>query len=282
MLKYNELRIDSNKNLIVDASVLDIVADPNKTISIDSIKIGYGSNEETIDYYETIPTFFDNLDYSYTYNYQVVFTVDNSVNVEENAVYSKDNYTFKIVSIRENLNDTKEIVCVYDEDSAIVMGTSGNLTKVSGTGDDTITYSSFTATRVSTPHLRGFRLVIPLTDSAIITTLGNVANKLIYSYVHINIPADVWEELGNCSNAEYIEGYAYDRCLIVNKVFSYLKEYDTPCSDITNLANYITQINGLQIAIESNRFALANKYWTKFFTNNNITTTSNNNCHCCH
>jgi hypothetical protein len=288
MLKFNELRIDENKNLIVDASVLDVIADPNRTIAINSIRVGYGTNEDTIDYYKTIyydTNYFDNLDYSEPTgdnDYKFKFTINSSVSVDMLSVYECDDYLFTVVGIESgDTLATKKLVCIYDNNTSITL-TSTSLTKVSGEGADIIDFTAYTSSIEQKKYLRGFRLVIPLASAEIINTIGSVTNTLIYVKVGIDIPSDVWEELGNCSNAEYIEGYAYDRCLIVNKVFDYLKELDTPCTGISNLANYITQINGLQIAIESNRFVLANKYWTKFFANNQTIGTHSSNCNCCH
>lgn len=289
MLKFNELRIDETKNLIVDASVLDVTADPDRTVSINSIRIGYGTNEDTIDYYKTIfydTNYFANLDYNqptsgYT-TYKYDFTVAASAYADATSVYECDDHLFTVIDseLDENDNTVRHIICMCDDN--ITASLTSPLIKMSGIGDDTINFTGYTSTPEQKKFLRGFRLVIPLINPAVTNVFGNVANTLIYVKVGINIPSDVWEELGQCSNAEYIEGYAYDRCLIVNKVFDYLRALDAPCADISNLANYITQINGLQIAIESNRFTLANKYWTKFFANNKSIGTSNNTCHCCH
>lgn len=287
MLKFNELRIDENKNLIVDASVLDITADPNETIGIDAIKIGFGTNEDTTDFYTEMSDYiryFDNINYTHTYNYKFVFVVSVATDIHVGSIYKYNDYRFKVVDVEfdeENIS-IKNVTCIYNEDTAITLNTSGSLTKVVGIGSNTVNYTSYTSERVNTPHLRDFRLVLPLTSRSITDNFGPVANTLIYVYVQIDIPADVWAALDNCSIATYTEGYAYDRCLIVNKVFDYLKELDAPCTGISNLANYITQINGLQIAIESNRFVLANKYWTKFFANNQTIGTHSSNCNCCH
>lgn len=53
MIVFNELRIDSDKNLIIDASILDITDDPNGYIHIDHVYIGVGSNQELIDLIDT-------------------------------------------------------------------------------------------------------------------------------------------------------------------------------------------------------------------------------------
>lgn len=286
MLKFNELRIDESKNLIVDASVLDITADPNQTIGIDAIKIGFGTNEDITDFYANMADYtryFVNTDTTSTSSYKFVFVVNVTANIHRGSIYKYNDYRFKVTDIEfdEENENVKNVTCIYNDDTAITLDASGTLTKVIGINDDnTVDYTSYTSEQVTTTHLRGFRLVLPLMDRAITDDFGLVANTLIFVRIEIDIPADVWLALDNCSIATYIEGYAYDRCLIVNTVFDYLRALDAPCAGISNLANYITQINGLQIAIESNRFELANKYWTKFFAHNR-TIAPSSNCNCC-
>ena len=83
----------------------------------------------------------------------------------------------------------------------------------------------------------------------------------------------------DCNTPTDIEGYVYDKCLLVNSVFNYLKESNKDCGEVTNLANYIAKIKGLELAIEGGNFELANKYWNKFFMNNS-TGVSSSNCGC--
>ena len=80
-----------------------------------------------------------------------------------------------------------------------------------------------------------------------------------------------------------IEGYVYDKCKLAENVFDYLKSIDNYCNDreISNLANYIARIKGLELAIENSHFALANKYWNKFFNiSNTRSVTFNTGCGC--
>ena len=198
MIVFNELRIDSDKNLIIDASVLDITDDPNHVIHIDHVYIGVGSNQELID-----------------------------------------------------LIDTPNIDKRYNSDG----------------------------------YVRGIRVVLDLTDDAVQILLNKVGKDLTKFLYYIQVTVDTTNPvvvLSDCTVNTKIEGYAYDKCLLMNKVFDYIKSTDDICNNIDDYANYIVKINGLQLAVESGNFILANTYWNKFFANNNsnVGLISNTGCGC--
>ena len=197
MLIFNELRIDSNKNLIIDVSVLDNNNDHQSDISIDELRIGYGSNTE----------------------------------VES-----------------------------HDKDWII-----GNASRKDTIGN----------------ALRGFRYTVDLTNSATMVNYPDASTSIIYVYVSVDVPNNIAVNISDCSDPTYIEGYVYDRCMLMNKVLDYIKQSDNTCDNTINYANYIAKIKGLELAIESGNFALANKYWNKFFNINNTSgSTFNNGCGC--
>lgn len=198
MIVFNELRIDSDKNLIIDASVLDTTTDPEDHIQINHAHIGAGSNQELID-----------------------------------------------------LIDTPYIDKRYNSDG----------------------------------YVRGIRIVLDLTNDAVQTLFDKVGEDLTkllyYIQVSVELPVEL-EVTTDCSVPREIEGYAYDKCLLMNKVFDYIKSTDDICNNLDDYANYIVKINGLQLAVESGNFTLANTYWNKFFANNNsnVGLISNTGCGC--
>lgn len=194
MIVFNELRIDENKHLIVDASVLDIEQQEDTSdIVITDIIIGFGSNTDVVNYWDS----------------------ENNIPSEGHA----------------------SAFTRYDRDP-------------------------------TTNGLKGFRLNFSIEENA---------NQLIY--VKVAIDNEDSSNLPNCSIPTSIEGYVYDKCLLMNSVFNYLKESNKDCGEVTNLANYIAKIKGLELAIEGGNFELANKYWNKFFMNNS-TGVSSSNCGC--
>ena len=199
MIQFNELRIDSNKNLIIDASVLDITDDPHGYIHINHVYVGVGSNQKLIDL---------------------------------------------------DLNGP----CVTRRDD-------------------------------STGYLRGIRIMLDLTNMATGSVLNAECDDLTKQLYYIKIEVDTTDPvvpISDCTVNTFIEGYVYDKCLLLNKVFDYIKQSDDSCNDITNYANYIVKVNGLQLAVESGNFTLALTYWNKFFANNssNIGLISNTGCGC--
>ena len=199
MIQFNELRIDSNKNLIIDASVLDITDDPHGYIHINHVYVGVGSNQKLIDL---------------------------------------------------DLNGP----CVTRRDD-------------------------------STGYLRGIRIMLDLTNTATGSVLNAECDDLTKQLYYIKIEVDTTDPvvpISDCTVNTFIEGYVYDKCLLLNKVFDYIKQSDDSCNDITNYANYIVKVNGLQLAVESGNFTLALTYWNKFFANknNNIGLISNTGCGC--
>lgn len=139
MITFNELYIDSNKKLIVDASVLDVSIDSTRSIGIDHIYVGYGTNQNLHDY---------------------IVDIDNQM-------------------IFERVDKT--------EDSVI----------------------------------RGFRMVLDLNID------GN-CNKLIF----VKITVDEGTVEIPCTLNTSIEGYAYDRCLLLEKVFNYIKASNASCESL--------------------------------------------------
>ena len=172
MLTFNELRIDEDKHLIVDVSMIDENLVDVSTVVISDVFIGIGSNTEITNYLDG-----------------------------EHAS------SFTRLDLDEN------------------------------------------------DHLKGFRLDIILTEDD--------AKKLIYVKVAVTDEQSVLD----CTAIKDIEGYVYDKCLLMNRVFDYIKEKNNPCENVTNLANYIAQIKGLELAVEGGNFNLANKYWKEFCKN---------------
>lgn len=194
MIKFNELIIDNDKSLVIDVSLLDLTIDPNKIVSIDHIKVGYGTNSDS-----------DLIEY-----------IDNTVLFQ-----------------RKDIN-------TYD-------------------GEE---------------YLRGFRLVIPLTNAALVEAVGNASEKLIYVYISVDqATVDI-----PCSVATTAIGFVYDRCLLVNRVLDYIKSLGNMCDNLRNIAHYIIQVKGLELAVETGNFVLANKYWNKFFSKNSALQISNCGC----
>jgi hypothetical protein len=199
MIQFNELRIDSEKNLIIDASVLDITDDPNGYIHINHVFVGVGSNQELVD-------------------------------LDLNGPY---------VTRRDN----------------------------------------------STGYLRGIRIMLNLTNAATGSILNTECDDLTKQLYYIKVEVDTTDPvvpIFDCTVNTFIEGCAYDRCLLMNKVFDYIKATDGTCDNFDNYANYIVKVNGLQLAVESGNFTLALTYWNKFFANNNsnVGLISNTGCGC--
>lgn len=195
MLQFNELRVDSDKNLIIDASVLDITEDPNNTIGIESLKIGFGTNTELEEF----------------------LTLEN---------------------IQSGMFDR------IDRESA------------------------------DSP-IRGFRLVLDL-------NVYEATTKMMYVRIEADVPSEILVNL-SCLISTVIDGYAYDRCLLVSKVLDYIGQSVNMCEDIDNYANYIAQVEGLELAIKTGDFTVANNYWNRFFANTNVGGSLTSNCGCrCH
>ena len=200
MLTFNELRIDNTNNLIVDVSVLDSTLDIHKTIAINHVYVGFGTNiiSDCIDLMEGITS--------------------SSPEVIETATYQ------------------------------------GNV------------------------YIRRVRFEIDLTSDPIQTIKKNAEKTLVYVKVTTDVPDDILPNIP-CGVDTTIEGYTYSKCMLFNNVFDYIKQTDS-CEDISNYANYIVQVKGLELAVESGNFSLANLYWNKFFNLTYNGTTFKNDCGC--
>ena len=191
MLRFNELYIDENNNLVIDVSMNDLDINPvsSGSVGIYSISIGFGSD------------------------------TDFAIEFSDTDIYNNRYDYFK-----------------YD------INTSGAIT-----------------------YLRG---IIPLYNPAY-----EYKNQLVCVIVDTNNRLDI-----PCTLYSSIKGYAYNKCILYNKLFNYIKNSMCTCDNIDNYANYIVHILGLDFAVKSGNFILANKYWNMFFSDIPYTTTSNCNC----
>lgn len=276
MFIFNELRIDSSKNLIIDVSILDVEDDPNRLASIDNLFVGVSNKTDLINL--PIVNNVSRVDYNTNVNlYVVKFTT--SPNVSYNDVYSftNDDTTYNFTVISWDISDnTVTLWCEYNK-ATTGLGTTGTLTKTSGasTSDATITYSSLTT---SYP-IRRRREIYDLTNSANEQIFGCEAYKHL---IYIRASANTWNIPISCSISADAEGYVYNKCLLFEKIFNYIKDYNSSnnCnSNIDDYANYIVQVKGLEMAVESGNFILANKYWESFFSGNSATQLTRCCCH---
>lgn len=202
MLQFNELRIDSNKHLIIDVEVTtNSTIDPHSIISINHLYVGFGTNyiPNCVDY----------------------------------------------------------------------------MTGITASDDEVIAKTTYDGT----DYIRRVKFDIDLTSSATHVINTNAEKSLIYIRTTVDTHSIV---ITSCNYKEYVDGYTYDKCLLTTDIFGYLEQTNNMCADIDSLANHIAQIKGLELAVESGNFGLANNYWNKFFGNNttNSSLTFNTGCGC--
>lgn len=200
MLTFNELRINSDKQLIIDVSVNDSTVDPHKIIAIDHVYVGFGTNiiSECVDFMIGIDS--------------------SSPEVIEKTTYQGNDY------------------------------------------------------------IRRVRFNIDLTSGPIQTIKKDAEKTLIYTKVTTLIPNNILPNINCCTNTS-IDGITYDKSVLFDNIYNYIKQTDS-CEDITNYANYITQIKGLELTVESGNYMLANMYWSKFFSQDSNNITFNKGCGC--
>ena len=205
MLQFNELRIDSNKHLIIDVEVTtDTTLDPHQIIAINHVYVGFGTN-------------------------------------------------------------------VASECTDFMTG----ITVTSPEVVETSTYDG-------TTYIRHVRFDIDLTRNPIQLIKEHAEKTLIYVQVTTAVPNSIILSSTSCSDFSVLEGFVYDKCLVVNKVLDYISQFDNMCANTDNFANYIIQSDGLELAIQTGNFLVANAYWNKFFGNqeNNNSLISNCGCRC--
>ena len=281
MLKFNELRIDSEKNLIIDVSILDTIYDPEQTVVLTGVYVGVGTNILVNPHnYLNDEIVCDRVDYTHRHEYKHVFTLSalrDDISVGDIVSYST--YDFTVTEVK-TINHVTQISCIYVEDTALTIPSTGNLTK----DDGSVTLIPYTAHQqfriIDESYIRGVRIVIPT------STIGDNADRKLL-YVRVDADASSIEPTLPCNLIQAyttIDGYVYDRCLLTNKVFDMLKSTDNVCDHLNDYANYIVQVKGLELAVESGNFNLANTYWNKFFGNTGSTgsITFNTGCGCRH
>ena len=110
-----------------------------------------------------------------------------------------------------------------------------------------------------------------------------VTNENIEGLKNINIIVSAKELLdnnGDLNDDINTLGVALNLRPIYNNGINYIKQVESTCEIPKDFIEFILRYKALDLALKTENYIQANKYWNKFFKNNNVVPLNTNSCGC--
>ena len=107
---------------------------------------------------------------------------------------------------------------------------------------------------------------------------GDLNNDILYVYlIAVGTPsADTPCGMDNVNTL----GVALNLRHIYNNGINYIKQVESTCEIPRDFIDFILRYKALDLALKTENYIQANKYWNKFFKNNNVVSLNTNSCGC--
>ena len=107
---------------------------------------------------------------------------------------------------------------------------------------------------------------------------GDLNDDILYVYlIAVGTPsADTPCGMDNVNTL----GVALNLRPIYNNGMSYIKQVESTCEIPKDFIDFILRYKALDLALKTENYIQANKYWNKFFKNNNVVSLNTNSCGC--
>jgi hypothetical protein len=107
---------------------------------------------------------------------------------------------------------------------------------------------------------------------------GDLNNDILYVYLTAtgSPSADTPCGMDNINTL----GVALNLRPIYNSGMTYIKQVENSCEIPKGFINFILEYKALDLALKTENYIQANKYWNKFFKSNDIVSLSTNSCGC--
>ena len=107
---------------------------------------------------------------------------------------------------------------------------------------------------------------------------GDLNDDILYVYlIAVGTPsADTPCGMDNVNTL----GVALNLRPIYNNGINYIKQVESTCEIPKDFIDFILRYKALDLALKTENYIQANKYWNKFFKNNNVVSLNTNSCGC--
>lgn len=132
---------------------------------------------------------------------------------------------------------------------------------------------------VTNEDIAGFKNIsITVSAKELSDNNGDLNDDILYVYlIAVGTPsADTPCGMDNVSTL----GVALNLRPIYNNGMNYIKQVESACEIPKDFIDFILRYKALDLALKTENYIQANKYWNKFFKNNNVVSLNTNSCGC--
>ena len=132
---------------------------------------------------------------------------------------------------------------------------------------------------VTNEDIAGFKNIsITVSAKELLDNNGDLNDDILYVYlIAVGTPsADTPCGMDNVNTL----GVALNLRPIYNNGINYIKQVESTCEIPKDFIDFILRYKALDLALKTENYIQANKYWNKFFKNNNVVSLNTNSCGC--
>lgn len=161
-------------------------------------------------------------------------------------------------------------IVIDNQDTYSASGPSSNpIYKHSFAGKDLVTNKDITGLK---------NINITVSAKELLDNKGDLNDDILYVYlIAVGVPsANTPCGMDNVNTL----GVALNIRPIYNNGINYIKQVESTCEIPKDFIDFILRYKALDLALKTENYIQANKYWNKFFKNNNIVSLNTNSCGC--
>ncbi len=161
-------------------------------------------------------------------------------------------------------------IVIDNQDTYSASGPSSNpIYKHSFAGKDLVTNEDIAGLK---------NISITISAKELLDNNGDLNDDILYVYlIAVGTPsADTPCGMDNVNTL----GVALNLRPIYNNGINYIKQVESTCEIPKDFIDFILRYKALDLALKTENYIQANKYWNKFFKNNNVVSLNTNNCGC--
>lgn len=161
-------------------------------------------------------------------------------------------------------------IVIDNQDTYSASGPSSNpIYRYSFAGKDLVTNENIEG-------LKNINIIVSAKE--LLDNNGDLNDDILYVYlIAVGIPsADTPCGMDNINTL----GVALNLRPIYNNGINYIKQVESTCEIPKDFIEFILRYKALDLALKTENYIQANKYWNKFFKNNNVVPLNTNSCGC--
>ena len=161
-------------------------------------------------------------------------------------------------------------IVIDNQDTYSASGPSSNpIYKHSFAGKDLVTNKDIAGLK---------NINITISAKELLDNKGDLNDDILYVYlIAVGVPsANTPCGMDNVNTL----GVALNIRPIYNNGINYIKQVESTCEIPKDFIDFILRYKALDLALKTENYIQANKYWNKFFKNNNVVSLNTNSCGC--